>query len=218
MYEQILPELFLVGSGNLTHGGDCQVYLVQTAKEKGVLIDAGADPTAIGIIQNIEFLNVRPSHIILTHAHIDHIGGALALKEQFGSILVAHEKDAGIMERYDPIRSAAGYYGIRYPPVGIDMHIQKETVITVDRIPFRIIEMPGHTPGSIAVFCNLGGKKVLFGQDIHGPFNPVWGSDRELHTRSLERLIDLRTDILCEGHYGVITPAARVKKYIEDYL
>jgi len=206
MFEEILSGLFLVGSGNLTHGGDCQVYLVETSKEKGVLIDAGADPTAKGIIDNLEFLKIKPSHIILTHAHIDHIGGANVLKEHYGAEVIAHEHDVDVMEKYDPIRSAAGYYGIRYPPVEID------------KKKFKIIEMPGHTPGSIGVICTVRQQKVLFGQDIHGPFNPMWGSDRGEHTRSLRKLVKLQADILCEGHFGVIRPADRVKKYIESYM
>ena len=218
MYEQILPDLYLVGSGNLTHGGDCQVFLVRTAKGNGVLIDAGADPEATGIIQNIEFLDIRPSHLILTHGHIDHIGGAHAIKDHYGLTVIAHELDAPVMERYDPIRSAAGYYGFRYPPVEVDVLLKRDSDMEMDGITFRLLLMPGHTPGSIAVLCTLNDKKVLFGQDIHGPFNPVWGSDRELHSRSLRRLIDLRADILCEGHFGIIKPALRVRKYIEGYL
>jgi len=218
MYEEILSGLYMVGSGNLTHGGDCQVFLVQTSKERGVLIDAGADPTAKGITQNLDFLNIKPTHIILTHGHIDHIGGANALKEHFGAELLAHGRDVDVMERYDPIRSAAGYYGIRYPPVEVDMVISEEIALKIDKKEFRILEMPGHTPGSIAAFCIIRQQKVLFGQDIHGPFNPVWGSDRVQHTMSMKKLLGLKADILCEGHFGVIKPAERVRKYIEGYL
>lgn len=181
-------------------------------------MDAGVDPSADGIIQNIDFLGIKPTHIILTHAHVDHIGGAQALKEQYGSQVIAHIRDAGVMERYDPIRSAAGYYGIRYPPIAVDKKIQGDNQLVVDGLKFGILEIPGHTPGSIAVHCTLKNSKVLFGQDIHGPFNPVWGSDRELHSRSLSRLLELNADILCEGHFGVIKPATRVREYIVGYL
>lgn len=218
MFEEILPGLYLVGSGNLTHGGDCQAFLVQTGKEKGVLIDAGADPTAKGIITNIDVIGIHPTHLILTHGHIDHIGGAKPLKEQYGVEIIAHQADLDVMEQYDPIRSAAGYYGVRYAPIKVDRVIDRDIALTMNGMEFRIIQMPGHTPGSIAVLCIIKHQRVLFGQDIHGPLNPVWGSDRNLHNISLRNLLKLNADVLCEGHFGVIRPAERVRGYIEGYI
>ncbi|NLN88481.1 MAG: Zn-dependent hydrolase, partial [Syntrophomonadaceae bacterium] len=62
------------------------------------------------------------------------------------------------------------------------------------------------------------GQRVLFGQDIHGPFNEEWGSDMQQWRKSMQTLLDLEADILCEGHFGVYQPAKAVKKYIEGYL
>ena len=75
-----------------------------------------------------------------------------------------------------------------------------------------------HTPGSIAAYVDIDGKRVLFGQDIHGPYIPEWGADRELAAASLQKLIDLKADVLCEGHFGVYQPAEEVRRYIEYYL
>lgn len=222
MYELIMPGLYLVGSNHLTHNADCQVYLLETGPASGgtgggVLIDAGADPEATGIIQNLDVLGIRPTHLVLTHGHIDHIGGAQALKAQYGLRVLAHHNDADIMESYDPIRSAAGYYGLRYPPVKVDAKITGDVEFTIGTRTLRLMEMPGHTPGSIAVFTRIGKLGVLFGQDMHGPFNPVWDSDRNLHSESLGRLKELNADILCEGHYGVIRTRQRVRDYIQSH-
>jgi glyoxylase-like metal-dependent hydrolase (beta-lactamase superfamily II) len=64
----------------------------------------------------------------------------------------------------------------------------------------------------------MDGKKVLFGQDIHGPFNQAWGSDLDQWKKSMQKLLDLEADILCEGHLGIYSPAAEVRRYIESYL
>ena len=84
---------------------------------------------------------------------------------------------------------------------------------------FQFLHVPGHTSGSIVVILNdIQGKRVLFGQDIHRPFHPMWGGEPEKAIGSLEKLRDLRADILCEGHYGVIKPAAEVDEFISDFI
>lgn len=218
MFENILPDIYLVGSSEFTDSRDCQVFFVRTGQGRGVLIDAGADPSGKGIIKNLTELNVRPTHIILTHGHIDHIGGAYALKHYFEAEIIAHIKEKEIIENYQPVKSAAVFYGIRYSPVKVDTLVSGETTLRIDGMDFHIIEMPGHTPGSIAVYIDHNGKRVLFGQDIHGPFSEAWGSNPAEHKTSLKRLLSLHSDVLCEGHFGVIKPAEKVREYLQRYL
>jgi glyoxylase-like metal-dependent hydrolase (beta-lactamase superfamily II) len=59
---------------------------------------------------------------------------------------------------------------------------------------------------------------VLFGQDIHGPYFPHWGADLAAARRSLQKLIDLKADILCEGHFGIYRPAEQVERYIKQFI
>jgi hypothetical protein len=62
------------------------------------------------------------------------------------------------------------------------------------------------------------GKRILFGQDIHGPFFAEFGSDIGLWQTSMEKLLALKADVLCEGHFGVYRPNEKVTDYIERYL
>jgi len=77
---------------------------------------------------------------------------------------------------------------------------------------------PGHTPGGISPYLDLKGTRILFGQDIHGPFDPSWGSDMDQWRDSMKKLLALKADILCEGHFGVYQPASQVQNNIEYYL
>ena len=52
------------------------------------------------------------------------------------------------------------------------------------------IHIPGHTPGSMAIIINME-KRVLFGQDIHGPYDPAWGAEPVRARTPLQKLIDL---------------------------
>jgi hypothetical protein len=46
----------------------------------------------------------------------------------------------------------------------------------------------------------------------------MWGAEPEKAVISLQKLIDLKADILCEGHFGIYQPANEAKSYIEGYL
>jgi glyoxylase-like metal-dependent hydrolase (beta-lactamase superfamily II) len=59
---------------------------------------------------------------------------------------------------------------------------------------------------------------VLFGQDIHGPLHPDLKSDRKDYIESLAFMASLDADILCEGHYGVITGRNKVREFIESFI
>jgi len=61
-------------------------------------------------------------------------------------------------------------------------------------------------------------ERILFGQDLHGPIHPALDSDLGQWKMSLQKLLDLKADVLCEGHFGVYRPAAEVERYIRSYL
>ncbi len=60
-------------------------------------------------------------------------------------------------------------------------------------------------------------KRVLFGQDLHGPLLEEFGSNLDDWDRSTKKLLDLNADILCEGHFGIYKTKKEVKDYILSY-
>ncbi len=79
------------------------------------------------------------------------------------------------------------------------------------------IHTPGHTPGSLSIYIDRGGRRVLFGQDLHGPLLEEFGSDVGDWDRSTKKLLDLSADILCEGHFGVYKTKKEVRDCILSY-
>ena len=213
--KQITKNIFYIGDSG------CSVFLVDTQSQEGlVLIDAGMD---LNIIRGIEalglnFNNIR--HCILTHCHIDHIAVCAALKRLLPGIkFYAHALDAvPIEETGHDGRTAASWYGVTYEPVSLHKTFNADTVLKIGGIEFKCIHTPGHTPGSISVLVESGGKKVLFGQDLHGPFNEDFLSDLDDYQASMKKLLNLEADILCEGHFGIFEPADQVRQYIETYM
>ena len=160
-------------------------------------------------------------HCILTHFHIDHIAACSDLKRLNDHIkFYAHDLDADpIEERGHGAKTAASWYGVDYKPVKLEMRFKEEiATLKFGELEFQCIHTPGHTPGSISVLVEVEGKKILFGQDIHGPFMKGFGSDLNAYQDSMKKLLDLNADILCEGHFGIFQPAEAVHRYIKDYM
>ena len=218
--KEITKDIYLVGGADITDSSDCLVYLINMGEM--VLVDAGAGRNVEGIVVNIRKVGLDPkkvSTIILTHCHIDHIGGARELRDRFGSRLVMHKLDADVVERGDDRMTAAHWYGVRFSPLPIDLKLAG----TEERIDFSgqeivCLHTPGHTPGSMSLYLDRGGKRVLFGQDIHGPFLAEFSANMSHWRKSMEDLVALKADILCEGHFGIYQPSDKVTDYIERYL
>jgi len=212
----IWDRVYVVGGAGLSHPADCCVYLVDAFNDI-LLIDAGAGLGLDRILRNISSLGFEPhqiSHIIATHCHIDHIGGIPLLKDLYGCKIIAHKLDREGIEEGDPRTTAANLYGLDYDPRKIDVLLDGNIkTLTIGDLDFCFLHTPGHTPGSISVILDHNGR-VLFGQDIHGPFHTGWGSDITLWRRSMKTLLSLNADLLCEGHAGIMR-GEEVRLYIE---
>ena len=216
----ICDRVYVVGGPGLSAPEDACVYLVDAGSEL-VLIDAGVGYGLKKIEENMILLGFEPAlvwHVVATHCHIDHIGGLAALKERYGSKVIAHELDRAGIEGENSLLTAASMYGVDYRPVKVDVLLRGEMErMLLGDLEFRFLHTPGHTPGSISVYFDTADGRILFGQDIHGPFSPSWGSDLAQWRKSMEKLLELHADVLCEGHAGVYR-GEKIKRYIEMYL
>jgi glyoxylase-like metal-dependent hydrolase (beta-lactamase superfamily II) len=214
---QVCKDVYQVGGSEISHPYDCSVYLLDAGDL--VLIDSGAGESYETLIKNIRQLGFKPENIktvLVTHKHIDHIGGLFYFRDDYGASVIAHEFDA------ESIRTGkdtgADVYGIPYIPCTVDVKLTgHEQTLQLGKYALHVVHIPGHTPGSIAVYVEIDGRRVLFGQDIHGPYNPAWGADPVAARSSLQKLLGLKADILCEGHFGIYQPADEVQEYINEY-
>ena len=95
---------------------------------------------------------------------------------------------------------------------------ENETILPIGFDRLTVLHTPGHTPGSVVVYMDRDGKRTLFGQDIHGPFDPDFKSDIPAWKQSMLKLLDLDADLLAEGHYGLFEGKKRIHDFISDFL
>jgi len=218
---KILPEVYLVGSSEISNPGDCMVYLVD-CKSELALIDAGVSTDISKICKNIKMMGLNPENIstlFITHSHIDHVGGAASFREKHGCKTVAHELDSEALEKADPNLTGAGWYNQKLIPCMVDVKLSSsEGDFPVGNKTFKWFHTPGHTPGSISILLSTSGGNILFAQDVHGPFMPQFRSNISDWAKSMKKLVSLDFDILAEGHFGIYRPKDRAVEYIRSYL
>ncbi len=219
--EVIWDGIYLVGGPDVSRSDDATAFVVDFQGEL-VMIDAGAGGSSRIIQRNIEEAGLDPgaiSTLILTHCHIDHIGSAPFFRERFGCKILIHELDAEAVEAGDPVRTAANWYETDFPPTRVDRRLKgEEDILTFGSEELHCLHTPGHTPGSIVVWLDRNGKRVLFGQDIHGPFMSAFRSNINDWRASMKKVLALEPDILCEGHFGIFEPKGEAAAYIQRYL
>jgi glyoxylase-like metal-dependent hydrolase (beta-lactamase superfamily II) len=202
--------------------GIVNTYLLETA-EALVLIDTGFPNSAEPILRAIGQLGHPPEklgHIVLTHAHPDHVGSVAALVRATGAQTWMHHVDAPLVERaeFRPVHPSPGLLPKlllalmqRLPramePATIDHRIDDGAVL-----PFglRAIHAPGHCAGQVALLWPE--HRLLFAADACMNLlrlrPPLVNEDAALGLRSLQRLAALNFDIACFGHGGPILQAA----------
>jgi len=213
-------KIYRIAGSDITDARDCSVYLLDVGEL--VMIDVGFGASLDGVASNIKEQGFSPedvSTVILTHCHVDHIGGAGEWRRRFGSRLAMHELDAEIVARGDQRLTAAFCFQRVLQPFTVDTLLSgHEGKLVIGGYELVWLHTPGHTPGSISVYIDVGDKRILFAQDLGAPLLKEFDCDPVAWRASAERLLALNADILADGHSGVYQPADRVRRYIESCM
>jgi glyoxylase-like metal-dependent hydrolase (beta-lactamase superfamily II) len=218
---ELLPRLhfirFPVGNAYLWHDSDGLT-----------LIDAGLPGSAPLIADAIRQSGHNPAdlrRLILTHFHADHIGAAAGFAAHSGVQVLAHHADAPFIRAAaaGPAPDLADWERPIYDQVMSQVPAQPPSPSRIDRevedgdeLGFGdgavAVAVPGHTPGSVAVY--LPQHRVLFTGDaaVRGPEGRVscgvFNVDRAAAAASFRRLASLDAAVACFGHGEPLTDAA----------
>lgn len=232
---QIIKNLYQVGGSlnGITWNGqdagydDCNTYVWKT-QEGLIMFDCGCGDTMEQIFANMELWGMRPEDIaacFLTHAHLDHAGGAHLLK-QMGVTLYAHAEAARAIGCGD--ERCCGYlYHKRFTPCSIDVCLKDGDEVKFGNSVIRAMYLPGHTAGCTAYAMNCEGRKLVVSGDVIGTLLDGYfgwdGSidfDKKAYLQSLRRFARYDSDIMLPGH-GLIyfhEPRRRVEEALNQAL
>src|SRR5215472_88493 len=190
---------------------NCSIFGDETTRE-ALVIDPGDQID--DVLAVIAKHGLRVKAIVITHAHIDHIGGAEKLKAATGAPVYMNANDQGL---YDHIEMQAGWLGMETPErAEIDMHAREGDRIALGPAEFHVLHTPGHTQGSISLWIPAENKLVagdtLFRDSIGRTDLP--GGDTKQILRSIHnKLMPLPEDAVVIAGHGPSTTIGREKRF-----
>jgi glyoxylase-like metal-dependent hydrolase (beta-lactamase superfamily II) len=190
---------------------NCSIFGDETSRE-AIVVDPGDDIADIQAILSRHKLKVKA--IVITHAHIDHIGGAAKLKAATGAPVYMNQNDQPL---YDNLDMQAGWLGMRTPErTTIDTAVKEGDTLTLGPADFHILHTPGHTQGSISLWIpaenKLVGGDTLF-RDSIGRTDLPGGDYRQILSSIHTKLMPLPEDVLVICGHGPSTTIGREKRF-----
>ncbi len=137
---------------------NCSIIGDEASKE-AIVLDPGDDVEDVVELLRRHQLSVK--QIVITHAHIDHVGGAMKLKRLTGAPILINQNDYALLKMLDV---QAGWVGMRPPgQVAVDHSIGEADRVRVGGLTGTVLHTPGHTEGSICLY--FPAEKMLFAGD-----------------------------------------------------
>lgn len=187
---------------------NCTLLWCDTTK-RAVVIDPGGDLPDIE--RAIAQAHVVVDKICLTHGHVDHVGGAAALKAKLNvPIEGPHRDDLYLLEH---VVDAARMFGIEDTAnVTPDRWLEEGDQVEVGELTFGVLHCPGHSPGSIALI-NPAQRLAIVGDVLFsgsiGRTDLPGGDQRQLLKSIKDKLLPLADDVTVLNGHGPLTTIGR---------
>ena len=137
---------------------NCSVIGDETTRD-AMVIDPGDDID--DVLALIRKHNLQVKQIVITHAHIDHVGGAMKLRASTGAPILLNQNDYALLKMLD---AQAAWVGMKAPgKVEIDQSVGQADTVHAGTITASVLHTPGHTEGSVCLY--FPAEKTLIAGD-----------------------------------------------------
>lgn len=195
----MIHEIFPVGPLQC----NCSVIGDESTRE-GMVIDPGDDIE--DVLAVIRKHNLTIKQIVITHAHIDHVGGAMKLRAATGSPILLNQNDYDLLRMLD-VQAA----WVQMPAPGkveIDQTVGQADTVKAGGLEATVLHTPGHTEGSVCLYFPAE-KKLIAGDTLFAGSigrTDLPGGSFEKIIRSLhEKLLALPDDTVVVPGHGPLT-------------
>jgi glyoxylase-like metal-dependent hydrolase (beta-lactamase superfamily II) len=131
------------------------------ASHEAMVIDPGDDIE--DVLALVRKHNLQVKQIVITHAHIDHVGGAMKLRASTGAPILLNQSDYALLKMLDV---QAAWIGVPTPgKVEIDRSVSTGETVSAGSHTAKILHTPGHTEGSICLYFEAE-KKLIAGDTL----------------------------------------------------
>ena len=182
-----------------------------------VIVDPSMTTTEEGDVVDdfIAVNNLHPVHLINTHLHLDHTFGDEHVMDRYGLVLEANTEDA-FLGATRQSQADMFHLPLDLPPVAIGKELCQGDDVIVGESCLKVIEVPGHSPGSIALYDAVGGFVItgdaLFAGSI-GRTDLPRGDHGQLVRSITDRLLSLPQDTVVLPGHGRPTTIQEEKRY-----
>jgi len=190
---------------------NCSILGDETTRE-AMVVDPGDDLDQIQEV--LDRHRLRVTAIVVTHAHIDHIGGAARLRQSTGAPVYMNQLDLPLAERLD---IQAGWLGVATPErPAVDVAVKDGDGIPLASSWFQVLHTPGHTQGSISLLA-AAENKLLAGdtlfRDSIGRTDLPGGDGRQILVSIREKLLTLDDKLVVVPGHGALTTIGREREH-----
>jgi glyoxylase-like metal-dependent hydrolase (beta-lactamase superfamily II) len=188
---------------------NCSVFGDETTRE-AMVVDPGDEIESI--LEVIQRHGLKVKSIVITHAHIDHIGGAQKMKQATGAPVYMNLNDTGLQKMLDLQAAMLGMRPVEN--VAIDLPAKDGDSLLVGAAEFHVLHTPGHTQGSICLFSPAENKLVagdtLFLDSI-GRTDLPGGNGKQILQSIHDKLLPLPGETIVIPGHGENTTIEREK-------
>lgn len=188
-------------------GTNCYILGCNETKE-AVIIDPADEPDII--LSELEKESWQAKYILLTHAHLDHIGALADIKNATGATILMHPRERIVL---NGVEMQAMMLGLKAPQVpSVEKFVNDGDKISFGNLQLTVLETPGHTPGGVSFLapnCVFVGD-VLFAGSVGRTDLP--GASHEILMHSIcEKLLVLSEDTVVYSGHGPNTTIGEEK-------